>query len=61
MRGILGFLAFVILYQYYLTPSVIIYVTVGTTQTIEKTLVDKVFALCDCYMQGEIECHSRHN
>lgn len=31
-----------------------------TTQTIERTLVDKVFALCDYYMQGEIERHSRH-
>lgn len=30
------------------------------TQTIERTLVDKVFALCDYYMQGEIERHSRH-
>ncbi len=31
-----------------------------TTQTIERTLVDKVFALCDYYMQGETERHSRH-
>ena len=31
-----------------------------TTQTIERTLVDKVFALCDYYMQGEIGRHSRH-
>lgn len=31
-----------------------------TTQTIERTLVDKVFALCDYYMQGKIERHSRH-
>lgn len=31
-----------------------------TTQTIERTLADKVFALCDYYMQGEIERHSRH-
>lgn len=31
-----------------------------TTQIIERTLVDKVFALCDYYMQGEIERHSRH-
>lgn len=30
------------------------------TQTIERTLADKVFALCDYYMQGEIERHSRH-
>lgn len=31
-----------------------------TTQSIERTLVDKVFALCDYYMQGKIERHSRH-
>lgn len=31
-----------------------------TTQTIERTLVDKVFALCDYYIQGKIERHSRH-
>lgn len=31
-----------------------------TTQTIERTLVDKVFALCDYYIQGAIEHHSRH-
>lgn len=31
-----------------------------TTQTMERTLVDKVFALCDYYLQGEIERHSRH-
>lgn len=31
-----------------------------TTQTIERTLVDKVFALCDYYMQGAIAHHSRH-
>lgn len=31
-----------------------------TTQTIERTLADKVFALCDYYMQGETERHSRH-
>ncbi|MGN0142149.1 MAG: nucleotidyl transferase AbiEii/AbiGii toxin family protein [Roseburia sp.] len=31
-----------------------------TTQIIERTLADKVFALCDYYMQGEIERHSRH-
>ena len=30
------------------------------TQTIERTLVDKVFALCDYYMQEKTECHSRH-
>lgn len=31
-----------------------------TTQTIERTLVDKVFAICDYYLQGKIENHSRH-
>lgn len=31
-----------------------------TTQTVERTLVDKVFALCDYYMQGAIAHHSRH-
>lgn len=31
-----------------------------TTQTIERTLVDKVFALCDYYLQNEIGRHSRH-
>lgn len=31
-----------------------------TTQTIERTLVDKVFALCDYYMEGKMERHSRH-
>ena len=30
------------------------------TQTIERTLVDKVFALCDYYMQGEVTGHFRH-
>ncbi len=31
-----------------------------TTQSIERTLVDKVFALCDYYMEGKVERHSRH-
>lgn len=31
-----------------------------TTQTIERTLVDKVFAICDYYMQEKTEGHSRH-
>lgn len=31
-----------------------------TTQTIERTLVDKVFALCDYYIEGKLERHSRH-
>ena len=30
------------------------------TQTIERTLVDKVFALCDYYLTGQIARHSRH-
>lgn len=31
-----------------------------TTQTIERTLVDKVFAVCDYHMQEKIDRHSRH-
>lgn len=31
-----------------------------TTQAIERTLVDKIFALCDYYMDGKIERQSRH-
>ena len=31
-----------------------------TTQAIERTLVDKVFAICDYYMTGKTERHSRH-
>ena len=31
-----------------------------TIQTIERTLVDKVFAICDYYLQVKIENHSRH-
>jgi len=31
-----------------------------TTQAIERTLIDKVFALCDYYMEGKVERHSRH-
>ncbi len=31
-----------------------------TVQTIERTLVDKVFALCDYYMAGNTDRHSRH-
>lgn len=31
-----------------------------TTQTIERTLADKVFALCDYYMQEKTDRHSRH-
>lgn len=29
-------------------------------QGIERTLVDKIFALCDYYLQGKVERHSRH-
>lgn len=31
-----------------------------TTQTIERTLIDKIFALCDYYLDNKIERHSRH-
>lgn len=31
-----------------------------TTQTMERTLVDKVFAVCDYYIEGNVERHSRH-
>jgi hypothetical protein len=31
-----------------------------TTQAIERTLVDKIFAICDYYMTGKTERHSRH-
>ena len=30
------------------------------TQTIERTLVDNIFALCDYYIQGQVTGHSRH-
>lgn len=30
------------------------------TQTIERTLVDKIFAICDYYLSDKIERHSRH-
>lgn len=29
-------------------------------QRIDRTLVDKVFAICDYYMQGRVKKHSRH-
>ena len=32
----------------------------NTTQTMERTLVDKVFAVCDYYIEGNVERHSRH-
>ena len=30
------------------------------TQSIERTFIDKVFALCDYYLQNKISSHSRH-
>ncbi len=29
-------------------------------QSLERTLIDKVFALCDYYLQGNVKRHSRH-
>ena len=29
-------------------------------QSLERTLIDKVFALCDYYLQGNVRRHSRH-
>lgn len=31
-----------------------------TAQTLDRTLIDKVFALCDYYLEGKIKRHSRH-
>ena len=31
-----------------------------TTQSIERTLIDKVFAICDYYIREDVERHSRH-
>lgn len=31
-----------------------------SVQSIERTFIDKVFALCDYYLAGKIENHSRH-
>lgn len=31
-----------------------------TTQMIERTLIDKVFAICDYYLSDKIDQHSRH-
>ena len=31
-----------------------------TTQSIERTLIDKVFALCDYYLSDKVDRHSRH-
>lgn len=40
--------------EFHLTPFPV------ATQSIERTLVDKVFALCDYYIEGKVEHHSRH-
>ncbi len=32
-----------------------------TTQAIERTLIDKVFAICDYYLSDKIDRHSRQN
>ena len=32
----------------------------NTTQAIERTLIDKVFAICDYYLSNKVEQHSRH-
>ena len=29
-------------------------------QAIDRTLIDKVFAICDYYMKGDVRRHSRH-
>ena len=31
-----------------------------TTQTLERTLIDKIFAVCDYYIEGKVARHSRH-
>lgn len=31
-----------------------------TVQSLERTFADKVFAICDYYMEGKVKCHSRH-
>lgn len=31
-----------------------------TTQAIERTLIDKVFAICDYYLSDKVDRHSRH-
>ncbi len=31
-----------------------------TAQGIERTLIDKIFAICDYYLSGKIDRHSRH-
>ena len=31
-----------------------------TVQSLERTFADKVFAICDYYMEGKVKRHSRH-
>lgn len=31
-----------------------------TLQSLERTFADKVFAICDYYMEGKVKRHSRH-
>ena len=31
-----------------------------TTQTLERTLIDKIYAICDYYLEGKVDKHSRH-
>lgn len=31
-----------------------------TTQAIERTLIDKIYAICDYYLEGKVDKHSRH-
>lgn len=40
--------------QYNLMPFPI------TTQSVERTFVDKIYAICDYYLEGKTEKHSRH-
>lgn len=40
--------------QYYLQPFTI------KVQGLERTFIDKTFAICDYYLQGKTERHSRH-
>jgi hypothetical protein len=43
-----------LIYEYELEPFTI------TTQAIQRTLIDKVFALCGYFLTGKIDNHSRH-
>lgn len=40
--------------QYNLIPFPI------TTQTMERTLIDKIYAICDYYLEKKVDRHSRH-